>query len=84
LTLVSERNAEFLHHEVPGIDVPEAVRKRMAGKRGEAGRKEGIEISKEFMADIAPHVQGYYLITPMNRYEMIAELTQFAHALAKA
>jgi hypothetical protein len=66
MPLVSERNAEFLHHEVPGIDVPEAVRKRMAGKRGTAGRAEGVAISKELMAEIAPHVQGYYLITPMN------------------
>jgi methionine synthase I (cobalamin-dependent)/5,10-methylenetetrahydrofolate reductase len=84
MPLVSERNAEFLHHEVPGIDVPEGVRKRMTGKRGDAGRKEGVAISKELMGEIAPHVQGYYLITPMNRYEMIAELTQFAHSMARA
>ena len=37
LPLVSERNAEFLHNEVPGITLPEAVRERMRGKQGEAG-----------------------------------------------
>jgi 5,10-methylenetetrahydrofolate reductase len=82
MPLVSERNAEFLHHEVPGIRVPEAVRERMKDKRGESGRKEGVAISKELMVEIAPLVQGFYLITPMNRYEMIAELTRFAHTLA--
>jgi methionine synthase / methylenetetrahydrofolate reductase(NADPH) len=84
MPLVSERNAEFLHHEVPGINVPEDIRKRMEGKRGESGRKLGVEISKELMAQIAPEVQGFYLITPMSRYEMIAELTRFAHSLTPA
>ncbi|MBZ0136364.1 MAG: bifunctional homocysteine S-methyltransferase/methylenetetrahydrofolate reductase [Planctomycetes bacterium] len=84
MPLVSERNAEFLHHEVPGIDVPESIRERMAGKRGESGRKLGVEISKELMHEIAPEVQGFYLITPMNRYDMIAELTRFAHSLTPA
>jgi len=81
MPLVSERNAEFLHHEVPGIDVPENIRERMKGKRGEAGRAEGVAISKELMEQIAPEVQGYYLITPMSRYDMIAELTRFARTL---
>ena len=82
MPLVSERNAEFLHHEVPGIDVPESIRERMKGKRGEKGRAEGVAISKELMEEIAPEVQGYYLITPMNRYEMIAELTRHARSFA--
>src|SRR5690606_32772090 len=69
MPLVSERNAEFLHHEVPGIDVPESIRERLQGKRGESGRKLGVEISKELMQEIAPEVQGFYLITPMNRYD---------------
>jgi homocysteine S-methyltransferase len=83
MPLVSERNAEFLHHEVPGIDVPESIRKRMKGKRGEKGRAEGVQISKELMEQIAPEVQGFYMITPMNRYEMIAGLTRFAHSLGE-
>ena len=82
MPLVSERNADFLHHEVPGIDVPESVRTRMVGKRGEKGRAEGVEISKELMGEIAHEVQGFYMITPMNRFDMIAELTKYAHTLA--
>jgi methionine synthase / methylenetetrahydrofolate reductase(NADPH) len=82
MPLVSERNAEFLHHEVPGIDVPEATRKRMEGLRGAKGRAEGLEIAKELMSEIADEVDGFYLITPMNRYDMIADLTTHAHNLA--
>ena len=84
MPLVSEHNADFLHHEVPGIDVPEDIRERMKGKRKSAGRAEGVEISKELMQEIAPEVNGFYMITPMNRFDMIAELTQFAHTLSPA
>ncbi|MCC6464627.1 MAG: bifunctional homocysteine S-methyltransferase/methylenetetrahydrofolate reductase [Planctomycetes bacterium] len=81
MPLVSERNAEFLHNEVPGIQVPEEVRRRMQGKKGVEGRAEGVAIAREMMQQVAPLVQGFYLITPMNRYEMIAELAQVAKAL---
>ncbi|MHC4840126.1 MAG: bifunctional homocysteine S-methyltransferase/methylenetetrahydrofolate reductase [Planctomycetota bacterium] len=83
MPLVSERNAEFLHHEVPGIDVPESVRKRMTGLKGPDGRAMGLEIAKELMLAISPEVQGFYLITPMGRYSMIAQLTEYAHSLAE-
>lgn len=84
MPLVSERNADFLHHEVPGINVPDNVRERMKGKRKAEGRAEGVAISKELMESIAPEVNGFYMITPMNRFEMIAELTRFAHTLSPA
>lgn len=84
MPLVSERNAEFLHHEVPGINVPDAIRERMTGKKGKTGRAEGAAISRELMAEVQSHVAGYYMITPMNRYEIIADLTRFARELAGA
>ncbi|MCF6228024.1 MAG: methylenetetrahydrofolate reductase, partial [Planctomycetes bacterium] len=83
MPLVSERNADFLHHEVPGIDVPEAVRARMKGLKGAEGRAMGLDIAKEMMSEIAPEIQGFYLITPMGRYSMIAELTKYAHSLSE-
>ena len=39
MPLVSERNAEFLHNEVPGISIPAEVRRRMRGTAGEAGMR---------------------------------------------
>lgn len=81
MPLVSERNAEFLHNEVPGIQIPEAIRARMAGKSGKKGRAEGLAIARELMERVADSFAGFYLITPMDRYEMIAELTTFARSL---
>ena len=53
LPLASYRNAEFLHNEVPGMQVPEAVRERMrkAGS-GAAARKEGVAIAREMLAAV--------------------------------
>ena len=45
MPLASGRNAEYLHNEVPGIQLSDEVRKRMAGLEGEAGRAEGVRIA---------------------------------------
>ena len=45
--LVSSRNAEFLHHEVPGMSVPQHIRDRMAAVGGSAaGVAEGVKIAQ--------------------------------------
>ncbi|WP_409341080.1 bifunctional homocysteine S-methyltransferase/methylenetetrahydrofolate reductase [Paenibacillus sp. MBLB4367] len=77
MPLISGRNAEYLHNEVPGIRIAEATRKRMAGLEGEEGRRAGVEIAKELIDEIIPYFKGIYLMTPMMFYEMTAELTQY-------
>jgi homocysteine S-methyltransferase len=75
LPLASYRNAEFLHNEVPGMQVPEAVRERMrkAGG-GPAGRKEGVAIAREMLAAVRSRVQGAYVMPPLERYELALEV----------
>ncbi len=42
LPLASSKNAEFLHNEVPGMSIPEHIRKRMhAAGNGEKGGTKG-------------------------------------------
>ena len=77
LPLVSERNCEFLHNEVPGIVIPVEVRERMRGKEKEAGVKEGLSIAREFIAEVRDRVGGYYLIPPFGKYEIAQELITF-------
>lgn len=70
LPLASYRNAEFLHNEVPGMQVPLAIRNRMkACKDKDAAREMGIEIACEALAHAAPRVQGVYVMPPFNRVE---------------
>ena len=77
LPLVSGRNAEFLHNEVPGIVLPDEVRKRMAGKVGEEGVREGLAIAREFIEAAIGKVGGFYLIPPFGKYEIAVELVRF-------
>ncbi|RNC69193.1 MAG: bifunctional homocysteine S-methyltransferase/methylenetetrahydrofolate reductase [Desulfuromonadales bacterium] len=77
LPLVSERNCEFLHNEVPGIVIPEEIRQRMRGKEKDAGAREGLAIAKEFIDAARHRVGGFYLIPPFGRYEIAVELTRY-------
>ncbi len=75
LPLASYRNAEFLHNEVPGMQVPETVRERMrkAGS-GPAARKEGVAIAREMLATVRHRVAGAYVMPPLERYELALEV----------
>ncbi len=75
LPLASYRNAEFLHNEVPGMQVPEAIRERMrnAGS-GAAARSEGVAIAREMLAAVRGRVAGAYVMPPFERYELALEV----------
>jgi homocysteine S-methyltransferase len=75
LPLASYRNAEFLHNEVPGMQVPESVRERMrlAGS-GPEGRKEGVKIAREMLAAVRHRVAGAYVMPPFERFELALEV----------
>lgn len=72
LLLRSYRNAEFLHNEVPGMQVPDAMRERMQRARDE--RSEGIGIARDILMELArtAGVAGAYII-PQDRYDAAAE-----------
>jgi homocysteine S-methyltransferase len=70
LPLASYRNAEFLHNEVPGMQVPETIRERMrAAGPGEPGRSEGITIAREMLSAVKDRVAGAYVMPPFGRHE---------------
>jgi methionine synthase I (cobalamin-dependent) len=75
LPLASYRNAEFLHNEVPGMQVPEDVRERMrkAGS-GPSARKEGVAIAREMLERVRGRVAGAYVMPPLERYELALEV----------
>jgi methionine synthase I (cobalamin-dependent)/5,10-methylenetetrahydrofolate reductase len=74
LPLVSERNCEYLHNEVPGIVIPAEIRRRMRGKAKDAGVREGIAIAREFIDEVRGSVGGFYLIPPFGKHEIAMEL----------
>ncbi|HHX64625.1 MAG TPA: bifunctional homocysteine S-methyltransferase/methylenetetrahydrofolate reductase [Chloroflexi bacterium] len=69
LPLLSDRHAEFLHNEVPGITLTEAALERMR-RAGAEGRNEGIRLAQETILEAREQFQGVYLIPSYNRCEM--------------
>lgn len=68
LPLVSFKHAQFLHNEVPGIEVPEDIRKTME-KAGQKSARAGEEIAVAFMDEVKSLVAGIYLMPSFGRYE---------------
>lgn len=61
----SYKNAEFMANEVPGVVVPESLLKRMSKARTrEDGRKIGVEIAREMIETLSPHVAGFAVSAP--------------------
>ena len=75
LPLHSSRHAEFLHNEVPGITVPDAVRARMR-EAGERGLRVGIETAQALLADVRGRHAGAYLMPSFGRFEVVAEVLE--------
>jgi homocysteine S-methyltransferase len=68
LPLQSYRHAEFLHNEVPGIQVPEPVRARMH-EAGNEGQRVGVELARDLLAQCRTMANGVYLMPSFGRYE---------------
>lgn len=83
MPLASGKNAEYLHNEVPGIQLSEDVRKRMEGLQGEEGRTMGVEIAKELLDTAMEHFNGIYLMTPFMFYEMNVALMDYVRGKSK-
>ena len=79
--LMSARQAEFLHHEVPGIIVPDDVRKRMAEAPAENASAIGMEIAREIVAAVGAEFAGIYLITPFLHFDCTCDLARFARKM---
>ncbi|HEU4594112.1 MAG TPA: bifunctional homocysteine S-methyltransferase/methylenetetrahydrofolate reductase [Pyrinomonadaceae bacterium] len=75
--LVSYRNAEFLHNEVPGVRVTPAIMERMraASERGkEFGRDEGLKIARESLLEVRELIQGVQVSAPFNNVRYALEV----------
>ncbi|MEC1106100.1 bifunctional homocysteine S-methyltransferase/methylenetetrahydrofolate reductase [Bacillus velezensis] len=79
MPLTSSRNAEFIHHEIPGIKLSNSIREKMA-LAGEDKRKqkaEGLAIAKSLLDTACELFNGIYLITPFLRSDLTSELAAY-------
>ncbi|MFQ5878232.1 MAG: bifunctional homocysteine S-methyltransferase/methylenetetrahydrofolate reductase [Acidobacteriota bacterium] len=73
--LASSRNAEFLHNEVPGMQIPEEIRARMAKARSpEEARREGVRVAREMLDEVRDDVAGAYVMPQFGRFRSAVEV----------
>jgi homocysteine S-methyltransferase len=80
IPLRSIKHAEFLHYEVPGMVVPDWVRKKLKDANTESGI-EGMNIATEFLKQAKHLVQGVYIMPPAKKYEMAINILHAADIL---
>lgn len=74
LPLYGAKHAEFLHNELPGMTVPDAIRARL--RDAGDGREVGMTLALELLAAIRDRIDGIYLIPSFGRYERILHLAR--------
>ncbi len=77
LPLKTTRHAEFMHNEVPGIRVPEALRGRMAEAADDAAALEiGVEEAQALVRTIQACARGIYLMPPFGSAAIAARVME--------
>ncbi len=77
--LVSLRNAEFMHNEVPGASVPPEIMERMRKAQeigAESARREGVSIAREILVSVKEIVQGIQISPPLGKYDLALDVLQ--------
>jgi homocysteine S-methyltransferase len=85
--LVSYRNAEFLHNEVPGVHVTAEIMERMRAASAiskEAGREEGLKIGRESLLEVREFIQGVQVSAPFGNVKYALEVFEVLPEFAKA
>ncbi len=76
MPVVSYRNARFMNSEISGINVAECITEQYEGKSKDECTKLAIDISADIAERIAPHIDGFYLITPFMRMDIITAIIE--------
>jgi homocysteine S-methyltransferase len=84
MPLLNSRNAEFLHNEVPGISIPDGIRERLRSQEGTTANSEGLRIAQELCDAVLNCFHGIYLITPLMRFDLTVQLSQFVRQQEQA
>lgn len=77
LPLASLRNAEFLHNEIPGMQIPKSVMERMAkAATRETQQEVGLSVARDSLeaARGMKRVGGAYIFPPFGNYGLVEEL----------
>lgn len=74
IPVVSHRNALFMNSEVAGITVDPEIIRRYEGLDRQQGEELAVKISLAIAREIAPYVDGFYLMTPFGRTNLMVRI----------
>lgn len=76
MPVVSHRNACFMNSEIAGITVCREIIDRYADTTREQARELAVSISAAIAEGIADSCNGYYIISPFNRVDIVCDILQ--------
>ena len=77
LPLRHTRHAEFMHNEVPGIEVPEWLRKKIRDAQDDSSAKKiGIHEAQLLSEQVSRSAQGLYLMPPFGSHQVAEEVME--------
>lgn len=76
LPIVSYRNAMFINSEVAGMDIPDDIIKLYEGRTKEEAEALAIELCLKTAERISGYTDGFYIMTPLKRYALTAEIVK--------
>ena len=76
MPLRSARQAEFLHHEVPGINIPRHVREKLATLSAEDAQRYGVEVAQHLLVKAKPLVGGAYIMPPASAPDLAGDVIE--------
>ncbi|MDQ5810262.1 MAG: bifunctional homocysteine S-methyltransferase/methylenetetrahydrofolate reductase [Actinomycetota bacterium] len=76
MPLRSARQAGFLHHEVPGINIPRHVREKLAALSPEDAPRYGVEVAQNLLVRAKPLVGGAYVMPPVSAPDLAGDVIE--------
>ena len=77
--VVSHRNACFLNNEVAGVRVADEIVALYEGKGREEAEDLAVTVSAAIAGEMAPYIDGYYLMTPFRRVSLMTRIIREIH-----
>ena len=74
LPILSQRQAEFLHYQAPGITIPQEALQRLLGASEDRVAAEGLAMARDVLAVAKAKAAGVYIVPSFGRYEPLLDL----------
>ncbi len=76
IPIVSHKNAVFMNEEISGIIVDNSIIGKYESVSDEVASKMAVDLSLDFIDKISSLVDGYYIITPFNRVDIVENIVR--------